>query len=454
MSLPPEVAAWIERQCGGRIVGVERQVRWRPHDFATVERAGGAVEVVVRHARATTPDSPSYTDIGREARVLEALQGRGVKIPGFLGFHPEHGVLLMERVAGTSDFSQASDDGVRQRLMGEYFEQLARLHSLDVASMRLEGVEAPATPEDVALGGMYGFHERDYLERRPSLGPDPLLDLGMWWVRARLPQGDRPLRLLQGDTGPGQFMFEGDRITALIDWELAQIGDPMRDLAVVRIRNMLYPTGSLRGPFVRYEEASGRPIDRPALSFYTVMLALGFAMGLAPTMQRPSARIPDMVQRFGWSASFRRGLCDALAESLSLDPEPPELLSAPAGEDGGLAGFLVEHLELNCLPTAQDPAARSSIEAAVAIARTEQLRSQVGARLEADDLDDMAAVLGRRPRDRAQGLEQLARLVQDGPQARLAELVSLFSRIERRREHLLRPMMVSQASEPLERLGP
>ncbi len=39
-------------------------------------------------------------------------------------------------------------------------------------------------------------------------------------------------------------MFADGQLTALIDWELSHIGDPMIDLGVIRMRNMLYPTGS------------------------------------------------------------------------------------------------------------------------------------------------------------------------------------------------------------------
>lgn len=455
MTLPAEVSAWIERQCGGRIVEVERQVRWRPHHFVTLERAGGErVTVVVRSERPPAAQATSPTDIAREAQVLEALQGRGLKVPGFFGFHAAHRVLLMACAPGVSDFAHAADDAVRHQLMCEYFEQLARLHSIDLSSLRLTTLRAPASAHEVAFGGMYGFMEGAWLAAKAGLAPDPLLELGHWWVHAHAPTGDRELRLLQGDTGPGQFMFEGDQVTALIDWELAEIGDPMRDLAVVRIRNMLYPTGSLRRPIAHYEQASGRPIDWPALSFFSVLQLLGFSMGGAASVQRPDARLPDMVQRLGWDASFRRGLCEALAEAIGLEAPVVELPAAEGASGDPLTDFLAEHLELNCLPVAADVAGREPLANALAVARTLQRKAQIGARLLAADLDDMAAVLGRRPADRADGLERLSRLVRERPGERLAELVTLFSRIELRREHLLKPIKIAQAAEPFERLAP
>ena len=454
MTLPAAVSAWIERQCGGRIVEVERQVRWRPHHFVTVEREGGErLTAVVRSERPPAAQAGSPTDIAREAQVLEALQGHGLKVPGFYGFNDEHRVLLMERVAGVSDFAQAADDAVRRRLMRQYFEQLARVHSLDLSSLRLTALKAPATSAEVTFGGMYGFLEQSYLAGQAEAPPDPLLELGHWWVHAHAPRGARELRLLQGDTGPGQFMFEGDQLTALIDWELAEIGDPMKDLAIVRIRNMLYPSGSLREPLADYETASGRPIDWRALSYFSVLQLLGLSMGGAASVRRPSAGLPDMVQRLGWDASFRRGLAEALAEAIGLELAP-FTPPAPAGSPTPLSRFLVDQLELNCLPLAKDAAGREPLENALAVARTLELESQIGERLLQADLDDMAAVLGRGPRDRATGLAEVSRLVRERPAERLVELVALFANIERRREHLLAPIKIQQAAEPFERLAP
>ena len=61
----------------------------------------------------------------------------------------------------------------------------------------------------------------------------------MWWLRNNVPQGERKVSFVQGDTGPGQFMYADGQVTALIDWELAHIGDPMLDLAVGRMHPVI-----------------------------------------------------------------------------------------------------------------------------------------------------------------------------------------------------------------------
>ena len=243
-------------------------------------------------------------------------------------------------------------------------------------------------------------------------------------------------------------------LTALIDWELSHVGDPMLDLGVIRMRNMLYPTGSLKRPIAYYEEVSGRPLDWQAVSFYTVMSMLLTPIGVSPIMQHPSAHIEPAFPAFGWNATLRRGLTDALAEAIGVENEPPELPEPPAPPWPGLVDYLVEYLDLKCAPIDTDDAGRFEISAATSIARAVQLESAVGAALLDDDLRDMGKVLGSRPTDREDGLARLNQLVADGPADRLAELIWLFARTERRREYLHTPMMIAQDSGDFEPLAP
>jgi hypothetical protein len=119
-----------------------------------------------------------------------------------------------------------------------------------------------------------------------------------------------------------------------------------------------------------------------------------------------------------------------------------------------MADLLADQLETNVRPIADDGVERYQVDMAVALARGLQLESRIGAALLADDLDDMGAVLGRRPADREEGKAALSRLVAEEPEAHLEDLVRLFARIERRREHLWRPMMLDSASVEFEPLLP
>jgi aminoglycoside phosphotransferase (APT) family kinase protein len=459
VTLSQEAQYWIEQQCGGRIVNVEQQARWREQHFVTLERDGDTVEVLARSGRDPEMVKGSrlltLRDIEHEARVLEALQGHDLRVPEFLGYNADERFILMERLAGTNRLAEAPDDETRRQIMFEYYDELAKLHRLDVGSMQLRGIEIPRTPEEIAFLGKFRFAADDYREAREKgrLRPEPLLDLGVWWLQANVPQNDRPIAFLQGDTGPGQFMFADGHLTGLIDWELAHIADPMLDLGVARMRNMLYPTGPLREPIQHYDEVSGGAVDWQALGFYTVMSMIFTPLGVVHSLQRPSASLTDLLPRFEWDITLRRGLCDALAEVLDIDLEPPDL-PEEADEAPTMADLLAGQLEVNVLPIARDEVARYQVDMAVALAHALQLESRIGSALLSDDLDDMGAVLGRRPASRAEGLAALSRLVEEEPDENLHDLVRMFARIERRREHLWRPMMLDSASVEFEPLLP
>jgi aminoglycoside phosphotransferase (APT) family kinase protein len=176
MTLPDDAIAWIEQQCGGRVVDSEQQVRWRTQHFLTVERPSGRMQLLARSGRqgmAAGSTMLQHFDIAHEARVLEALQGQGLKVPKFFGFNAEHRFILMERVDGTNELKDAPDDETRRQVMAEYIEQLASLHHLDVDSMTLSGLKIPTTPEEAAFGAKFGFVEHDFGVWKPHLKPEP-----------------------------------------------------------------------------------------------------------------------------------------------------------------------------------------------------------------------------------------------------------------------------------------
>ena len=75
--------------------------------------------------------------------------------------------------------------------------------------------------------------------------PEPIVALSLEWLFANVPHTDVGPCFLQGDTGPGNFMFEGDRVTHLVDWEISHFGDPMEDLAAICVRDMVTPFAHL-----------------------------------------------------------------------------------------------------------------------------------------------------------------------------------------------------------------
>jgi Phosphotransferase enzyme family len=463
MELSADLVGWIESTIGGRIVSVERQGRWRPHFFVDVKRPDGeVVSALVRFPRdpELIADRAFLTkfDIGHEARVLSALQGMGFPVARYYGFHEGEQVILQGRVAGTNDLS-GLDDETRSRVLHEYIDNLHRLHTLPVDPARLPGIFVPKSAEEVAFAE-FQYMEKDFRAAQAHLRPEPLLEFALWWLHANVPERTEP-RWVQGDTGPGQFMVHDGKISALIDWELSHLGDPIGDLGVMRMRNLLYPVGSgLREYIDYYGELAGSPVNPDVLCYYTVMHTLMSPLGMADTIQDPDAGVGTMLPRFGWDVTLRRGLVEALCEAHGVDVAPPPLPeSAEQSEPSepprtDLHRFLVAHLEQQCLPIAHDEYESFLLRGALGVARSVELTARVGAALEADDLADMARVLGTPVTDREAGLAAVNQLVKLDPAGRTPDLLWLFSRMERRQDYLRAPMMIAQKSHPFERLYP
>ncbi len=71
-------------------------------------------------------------------------------------------------------------------------------------------------------------------------------------------------------------------------------------------------------------------------------------IGVSIIMQHPSAHIEPAFPSFGWNATLRRGLTDALAEAIGMEIEPPELPEPTAPEWPWLVDYLVEYLDIKC----------------------------------------------------------------------------------------------------------
>src|SRR5207344_2728134 len=111
-------------------------------------------------------------------------------------------------------------------------------------------------------------------------GGVPVISLASSWLRAHVPDdGDWPLVLVQGDTGPGNFMFDAGHLTAITDWELAHWGDLHDDLAWLLVRDTLERFPELDARMAEYEQASGFTIDPARLRYFRVLAQFRATIG-------------------------------------------------------------------------------------------------------------------------------------------------------------------------------
>lgn len=94
-----------------------------------------------------------------------------------------------------------------------------------------------------------------------------------------LPVAERVV-VLHGDYRYGNFLFDGGRITGILDWELAHLGDPAEDLMwpFRPFRRREAPFVDMRLFLERYEEITGYPISRDQFIFYRLLSELKSAV--------------------------------------------------------------------------------------------------------------------------------------------------------------------------------
>lgn len=115
--------------------------------------------------------------------------------------------------------------------------------------------------------------------------PLPPLELALRWARGRMPRHARET-LVHGDFRTGNLIVGPEGIRAVLDWEIAHVGDPMEDLGYLCMRTWRFggkgPVGGFGARedlFAAYEKASGLAADIEAVRFWEVVGAMRWTLG-------------------------------------------------------------------------------------------------------------------------------------------------------------------------------
>lgn len=187
--------------------------------------------------------------------------------------------------SGVSGLGTRLPEELRRQLGPQFVEQLGRIHNFDYRSADLSAFEVPEPGTQCALWGV-NWWERVWEEDHDE--DSPLMRLVAAWLRRHLPVLEQPT-LVHSDYRVGNFLFteHDSRISAWLDWELGRIGDPHQDLAwttspafgVRDEKDGLLVCGLMPESefFDRYEQASGRSVNRKTLHWYKVYNAYSIA---------------------------------------------------------------------------------------------------------------------------------------------------------------------------------
>lgn len=416
--------AAVERMVGGRVVWAERQPRWRPAWFLTLDRGGEEVGVYFRGDR--TEGSGVY-GLEHEYGVMQVLAAHGIPVPRLYGFCDDPRGIVMERAPGRANLATATDEAERRSVLDHYMEILAEMHRIDPAAFEAVGLRRPRGPTEIALADLPQW-EKSFRSRKTR--SEPAIELVLGWLHDHVPTHRSRVSFATGDSG--QFLFDRGRVTSVIDLELAFLGDPLADLGAMRSRDASEPLGDLSRGYARYAEIAGEPIDLPVLHFHTVRFALNTPLAVAPLCANPPPGF-NLAQYLSWYLVYGRLPLEVIAEVEGVELDAPEPVAAESGRNA------VAHDVLVALLTDGERSYR--VDTALRLAEYVREIDRRGAAIEAQDRDEVAELLGRRPTSAAEGDAALERLAREERGTRLSELLRLLHRRTLRQESLLRPAM-------------
>lgn len=227
---------------------------------------------VVLRLRPRPPALLEPYDLTKQFTILRALERTAVRAPRVLWLEDTGDVLgrpflVMERLGGDvyEMETPAVDDDTVARMCRSLAEQLAEIHAVDLDETGLVGLDAGQ--EHLARELDHWAGEMDRVKR----GPLPALERLVAALRAGRPGPSPRITLVHGDAKPGNFAFIEGEVSAVFDWEMTTVGDPLTDIGWLEML-WIQPVGINSHPaalpiedlLAHYEKVSGRTLaSRP-----------------------------------------------------------------------------------------------------------------------------------------------------------------------------------------------
>jgi aminoglycoside phosphotransferase len=447
VDLAPRIAAWIE-SVTGLTVTAARQIPagGRRGWFVDVAGPSAAHELFLQSGRGLEGPS-SFQGFEVEAEAYRALRPHGIPVPRVWGFDKHLDLLLVDRIPGTVWFRPPASVDEQVSVARDFIRHLATWHGLGAEALDLPSFGPVRSWREHQLDQLAGIEG----QMRAHTGGerlDPLVGQALAWLRANVPDAEGPVVLVQGDTGPGNFLYRDGKVTGVIDWELAHLGDPMDDIAWLSWRTAQHGFTHFPDRLREYEELSGIAVDPTRVRYYRLNAfgRLGPWFGL-PSMGRRGAvglgggEPPEVNRAADGSALIlsmlhRRMRLDATSDAMGLDRPSREVDEAPEPAHAATYDHVLEQLRA-MVPRIGD---RTAANTAKAIARQLKYLRELdrnGELFGRQELDDISGLLGSAQASLDAARAALVDAVHDGTVA-FEDYVAYHWRRLRRDDHLMR----------------
>jgi len=296
------VASWCPGATGvtgaAKLSGGASQETW---SFDIVH-PDGVFGAILRRAPPGHGAAPSRAaGLAAEAQLMQLAHDAGVPSPRVLHvLQPQDGLgtgFIMQRVEGETIARKILRDETfakaRPLLARQLGKVAAGIHGLPLA--KLPKLRRMTAGKEIAE------LERDY---RSFDWPRPVFELALRWLRDRDPGPSPEVTLVHGDFRHGNLIIGPDGLRAVLDWELAHLGDPMEDLGWICVNSWRFgeidkPVGGFgtREELFAGYKAAGRRVDRGRVKFWEVMGTLRWGVMCCGMMQRSRIGLEHSIER-------------------------------------------------------------------------------------------------------------------------------------------------------------
>jgi aminoglycoside phosphotransferase (APT) family kinase protein len=291
-----------------RMPGGASKETWSFDLYPESDRFEPVLPMVLRIERSSP--LPVAVDIEKEFLLLREVYAAGVPVPKPYWLGREalgNPFCIVARITGETLVRRLQRDDrfakARELIPGQLAEILPRIHGLPIGPGRFDFVPRRTGKAPPAMAELL-FYEN--LLHRLSPDPHPAMELVIRWLKTHQPPPAEAV-LLHGDYRLGNIIFTEEGVRAVLDWELAHIGDPHEDLGYISTQAWRFgqdanPIGGIgqREDFYRaYEQAGGVPLNRESLYYWevfgnlkwaaiTIFQALPFLQGASSSIELAS----------------------------------------------------------------------------------------------------------------------------------------------------------------------
>ena len=321
------------------------------------------LKLAFRRARATDtqPDRAfvnTAPGLAIEARLMQIARAHDVPEPHVIAVLSPHDQLgegfVMEwldgETLGKRILTSPALDKIRPQLAFQCGQILARIHAIDVEQAGLSEHLTRLAPREALAQSVQTYQMFDT--------PRPMIDYTAVWLENHLPQ-EQPLTLIHNDFRNGNLIVAPSGVVAVLDWELAAIGDPMSDLGWICANCWRFGSAKPVGGFGAYEDlfrgyacVAGREVDPARVKFWEVFASFRWAVICLSMAARWRANTDKSMERaaIGRRATESEMDCVNLLipgdiEPLAPHKQPHEMQGLDLPEQAELLKAVRDHLQ-------------------------------------------------------------------------------------------------------------